>query len=348
MQVAEKIQSLEHLSQVELVGALDKYLGAERRLLACFILYLIEFDRRKIFRELGFSSSYHWMTNGLGMAESGAVRRMNAARIMVRYPQMAQMIFSKIMNGQLSLMVISMIFSHVNNDNCVELMEQVSGKNRLEVEKFLANRIEGYHAMQSARAWMRVLPGASGASVQNEMASSRGSEAIPLPINEADAKLEANAGLVGADRQRVADRVATPAVQTPGPAIRLAVTLVGEGAKDLLRLRELYPYRDPSQIIHDALGLMRKARDLPASRVPKAIQRQVFVRDASQCTFVSDDGRRCSERGRLQIDHILPLAKGGDDRPENLRLLCAAHNQMMAERHFGKDFMRDKIASGKH
>ena len=38
MQVAEKIQSLEHLSQVELVGALDKYLGAERRLLGCFIL----------------------------------------------------------------------------------------------------------------------------------------------------------------------------------------------------------------------------------------------------------------------------------------------------------------------
>lgn len=83
MQVADKIQSLEHLSQVELVGALDKYLGTERRLLGCFILYLIEFDRRKIFRELGFSSSYQWMTSGLGLSESSADRRMNAVRIMV-------------------------------------------------------------------------------------------------------------------------------------------------------------------------------------------------------------------------------------------------------------------------
>jgi hypothetical protein len=115
-----------------------------------------------------------------------------------------------------------------------------------------------------------------------------------------------------------------------------------------LRLRELYPYRDPSQIINEALGLMRKARDLPASQVPKAIQRQIFFRDGNQCNFVSDDGRRCSERGRLQVDHILPVAKGGDDRAENLRLLCAPHNQLMAERHFGKDFMRDKIISAKH
>ena len=337
MQVVEKIQSLENLSQVELVGALDKYLGTERRLLGFFILYLIEFDRRKIFRELGFSSSYQWMTNGLGLSESSAVRRMNAARIMVRYPQLAEMIFLKIVNGQLNLAVISMIFSHVNNDNCADMIENVSGKNRLEVEKFLANRIEGYHAMQSARAWMRILPGPSGPSETSEIFA-------PLQPLQPSQTLEVPSQTV----QRMVDKAAISANDVPGPAIRLAVTLVGEGARDLLRLRELYPYLDPSQIINDALGLMRKARDLPASRVPKGIQRQIFARDGNQCTFLSDDGRRCGERGRLQIDHILPLAKGGDDRPENLRLLCAAHNQLMAERHFGKEFMREKIAGAKH
>jgi len=343
MQVAEKIQSLEHLSQVELVGALDKYLGAERRLLGCFILYLIEFDRRKIFRELGFSSSYQWMTSGLGLSESSAVRRTNAARIMVRFPHLAEKIFSKILNGQLSVMVLSMIFAHMNNENCVELIENISGKNRLEVEKFLANRIEGYHAMQSTRAWMRILPGPSKPLESSEISEiseiSEHSEASSQHVQN-EVFFEAKSNQMPAP--------AAPATQVPGPAIRLAVTLVGEGARDLLRLRELYPYRDPSQIINDALGLMRKARDLPASRVPKAIQRQIFARDGNQCTFVSDDGRRCSERGRLQVDHILPVAKGGDDRAENLRLLCAAHNQLMAERHFGKDFMRDKVTSAKH
>ena len=338
MQVAEKIQSLEYLSQVELVGALDKYLGAERRLLGCFILYLIEFDRRKIFRELGFSSSYQWMTSGLGLSESSSVCRMNAARIIVRYPHLAEKIFSKILNGQVSVMVLSMIFAHITNENCVELIENISGKNRLDVEKFLANRIEGYHAMQSARAWMRILPGPSKPPESSEI--SEHSEASSQRVQNGVA-LEGKSNQVPGP--------AVPATQIPGPAIRLAVTLIGDGARDLLRLRELYPYRDPSQIINDALGLMRKARDLPASQVPKAIQRQIFFRDGNQCTFVSDDGRRCSERGRLQVDHILPVAKGGDDRVENLRLLCAAHNQLMAERHFGKEFMRGKIAArGKH
>lgn len=337
MQVAEKIQSLEHLSQVELVEALDKYLGTERRLLGCFILYLIEFDRRKIFREIGFSSSYQWMTSGLGLSESSAVRRTNAARIMVRFPHLAERIFSEILNGQLSVMVLSMIFAHMNNENCVELIENISGKNRLEVEKFLANRIEGYHAMQSTRAWMRILPGPSKPSGSSEI----------LEPSRASSQHVQNEVVFEAKSNQMPAPVA-PATQVPGPAIRLAVTLVGEGARDLLRLRELYPYRDPSQIINDALCMMRKARDLPASRVPKAIQRKIFARDGNQCTFVSDDGRRCSERGRLQVDHILPVAKGGDDRPENLRLLCAAHNQLMAERHFGKDFMRDKIISAKH
>lgn len=340
MQVAEKIQSLEHLSQVELVGALDKYLGAERRLLGCFILYLIEFDRRKIFRELGFSSSYQWMTSGLGLSESSAVRRTNAARIMVRFPHLAEKIFSEILNGQLSVMVLSMIFAHMNNENCVELIENISGKNRLEVEKFLANRIEGYHAMQSTRAWMRILPGPSKPSGSSEISEH-------LEHSEASSQHAQNEVVFEAKSNQM-PAPAAPATLVPGPAIRLAVTLVGEGARDLLRLRELYPYRDPSQIINDALCMMRKARDLPASRVPKAIQRKIFARDGNQCTFVSDDGRRCSERGRLQVDHILPVAKGGDDRPENLRLLCAAHNQLMAERHFGKDFMRDKITSAKH
>jgi hypothetical protein len=46
---------------------------------------------------------------------------------------------------------------------------------------------------------------------------------------------------------------------------------------------------------------------------------------------VSPDGCRCQERGRLEIDHVVPVALGGAARPENLRLLCRAHNQHAAE-----------------
>jgi len=37
------------------------------------------------------------------------------------------------------------------------------------------------------------------------------------------------------------------------------------------------------------------------------------------------------------------VARGGDSGPENLRLLCRAHNRLEAERAFGKAFMKNKI-----
>ena len=62
--------------------------------------------------------------------------------------------------------------------------------------------------------------------------------------------------------------------------------------------------------------------------IPVAVQRQVWERDRSCCSYVDrDSGHRCRSRHLLQIDHILPFALGGSAEPDNLRLLCAAHHR---------------------
>ncbi|MCK4236334.1 MAG: HNH endonuclease, partial [Candidatus Krumholzibacteria bacterium] len=48
---------------------------------------------------------------------------------------------------------------------------------------------------------------------------------------------------------------------------------------------------------------------------------------------------RCGSRWNLQIDHIVPYSKGGDNSAGNLRLLCAKHNRHEAERVYGEKFM---------
>jgi hypothetical protein len=59
---------------------------------------------------------------------------------------------------------------------------------------------------------------------------------------------------------------------------------------------------------------------------------------------VSSDGRRCSERGFLEFHHHdIPYAKGGAATIENIRLVCRAHNALLAERDFGRTFMRSKL-----
>jgi hypothetical protein len=81
--------------------------------------------------------------------------------------------------------------------------------------------------------------------------------------------------------------------------------------------------------------------------VPAEIRRAVWQRDAGCCTFEDSSGRRCGERAGLEIHHEHAFALGGPTSLENLRLLCRAHNGLLAERDFGREHIeRLKNARG--
>jgi len=82
----------------------------------------------------------------------------------------------------------------------------------------------------------------------------------------------------------------------------------------------------------------------PSRYIPREVLRQVHARDAGQCTFVSPDGRRCTERGFLEIHHHhTTFARGGQATVENLRLTCRVHNRYFAEQDYGPGFLRNKL-----
>jgi hypothetical protein len=65
-------------------------------------------------------------------------------------------------------------------------------------------------------------------------------------------------------------------------------------------------------------------------------KRSVIIEKAGHCEYVDDvTGRRCTSTYQLQEDHIIPLALGGPDTPENMRCLCGKHNRLEAERKLG-------------
>lgn len=71
--------------------------------------------------------------------------------------------------------------------------------------------------------------------------------------------------------------------------------------------------------------------------IPNDVRREVADRDGERCAFVAPDGRRCESRARLEFDHHpVPFGRGGEHTPENLRLLCRAHNAWTAERDYGR------------
>jgi hypothetical protein len=61
------------------------------------------------------------------------------------------------------------------------------------------------------------------------------------------------------------------------------------------------------------------------------------MRAEGKCQFVDlETGKRCGSRYFLEIDHsIKPVALGGSNDLENLRLLCRGHNAREAVKIFG-------------
>ena len=62
--------------------------------------------------------------------------------------------------------------------------------------------------------------------------------------------------------------------------------------------------------------------------IPAAVKREVWRRDSGCCSYVGrHTGRRCGSRFFLELDHIVPVARGGGAEPANLRLRCSAHHR---------------------
>lgn len=71
---------------------------------------------------------------------------------------------------------------------------------------------------------------------------------------------------------------------------------------------------------------------LPASvvasrHIPSPVKRYVWSRDKGCCQYKDPQtGKACQSRYQIQIDHIHRYSHGGGHTPDNLRLLCRAHN----------------------
>src|SRR5688572_2590483 len=139
-------------------------------------------------------------------------------------------------------------------------------------------------------------------------------------------------------RQRVAHKARTlpptPSVAEPAPHDRLAGGDAAQSRNDL---------EPRSQLEHGSECPRRRGRQVPA-----ALRRAIFERDEGRCTFRSDSGERCRERAHLEFHHLVPFARGGEHRLDNLTLRCRAHNALAAEQDFGRDFVALARDSSQH
>jgi len=83
-------------------------------------------------------------------------------------------------------------------------------------------------------------------------------------------------------------------------------------------------------------GLSETDTSRSSRHIPAAVRRAVRERDGDRCRYVNEQGRRCSERDRLEYHHRHPFGLGGDHRPQQIRLMCRVHNTYLADHDYGR------------
>lgn len=293
-------------------------------------------------------SLFTYCTQALHLSEDAAYNRTRAAGAARKWP----VILRLIADGSVTLTAVRLLAGLLTEENHQQLLESVRRKTKREIEQLVA----ALHPQPAVPSTIRKLP-------------SPKPEAAPAPAAEAGLLRPAlpspPAALVTA--RPSLSPTTRPAVVAPLAPERYKVQVtVSRETHDKLRriqdlLRHQVPDGDPAAIFDRALTLLlqdlerrklaqttrpRPQRgDMSGSRhVPAAVKREVWKRDEGRCAFVGAAGR-CTERGFLEVHHVVPFADGGPTTAENLQLRCRAHNAYEAEQHFGPLFVREVRSS---
>jgi len=327
-------QQLRTLSDTDFHHQFETIVSIELASTLKVLHFINDLDRRKSFLELGYSSVLDYCVRKLGYSRSGAGRRIQAARCAHRHPE----VFGLLRARELSVGTAALIEGILSDDNKDEILRRIRGATHREIER-VVSEYRPPVALRDRFHFVQV--------------------PVPAPRN-ADAEFfgrMCTRSLPEEWRQPMQEKVyvqflADEEFMKLFEEVRNLMPDGGEqNIADVMR-RVLAEYRDRHSPV--ARHARREAKNgsarLESQRwecnstqsrhIPDEVRDMVFVRDGGQCSFVAADGTRCQCRKNLQLDHIQPFAAGGTHDPQNLRLLCGAHNRLAAERTMGKHVMQ--------
>jgi len=119
-----------------LLAALSALAREDNRVTSDLLAHLGEVDHRRLFADLGFDSMWAFCTQSLGLCESTAWRRIVAARVCHDYPNAPGLVAT----GELRVVALSLMRTHLNADNAAELFELCRRLSFRQVEELLAAR----------------------------------------------------------------------------------------------------------------------------------------------------------------------------------------------------------------
>jgi hypothetical protein len=298
------------LSKSELISNTAERIKSELAITTDVIRHISEINRRKLFLDYGYSSLFDMLTNYFGYCRGSAQLRINAMRLINELPEVEE----KIESGKLSLTAASQVQGffvaekkeqkNYSPEQKLELVEKCEGKSTRKLERDLATlnpkavKRESVRAITESQSRLSI-------SISHELLEKLENLKALLSHSNSNMSFEelferlAEMGLEKLDPIRKAERA--------GKRFETKVGLnVGKSS---------------SVHAHEPNGRSRY--------IPAAHRHAVWIKNGgSGCEFVEEaTGKRCCSKAFLQIDHKVPFSRGGENKWENLRVLCGRHNR---------------------
>ncbi len=339
----------------ELLRRLGELVSQSRRVEADLVAHIGEVDERRLFARQAFPSMFAYCTEHLHLSEAEAYRRITVARAARQHPE----VLEALRDGRLHLSGLARLVPLLSADNCAALLERASHLTTRQIEHLVAElaprpdvpsvirklpqkrerpslvAVPRRRSLPSARPRTRRATSCDAArddSTNLPTLSPPLRPAVVEPLAPARFKVQFTAS---AELRDKLERL-TALLRTDVPDGDLAAVIDRVVTEKLERLeaRRFGKTLAPRMTLAEA-DTARASRCIPA-----AVRRLVRERDGSRCRFVDEQGRRCSERQRLEFHHRHPFAMGGDHRPDNIGLLCPQHNRLLAEHDYGRAAVR--------
>jgi hypothetical protein len=320
-------------------------LRSEHHGMGDFLVALAEFDRLRLWVQLGHASLFDYLLRELGLSRVSAHYRKVAAQLVQQYPEVVE----PLREGKLCITVVLELAKVITPENRADVLPQFLGRSKQEA-KAVAVEIRPAEVVPR-KEMVTALPVVSrtpAGRVQPVEPVQSVEPAMPEPLKATEPP-----------ERRDSFEPMTPELR------RLHMTVSKQFLEKLETARKGQGHAQPGasaeKVLEAALDLLLAAQakrraevkrpqqnPRPAKNpghVPAAVKRAVWARDEGRCQWRLDSGGICGSTLRLEIDHVPPLARGGASTLEGCRLLCRFHNQLAARQVYGDDWM-DRFTSG--
>jgi 5-methylcytosine-specific restriction endonuclease McrA len=328
---------------------LTELLRHEHDAMADFLVALADFDRQRLWVQLGHASLFYYLHRELGLSTGAAHFRKVAVRLIQHFPEVVE----PLRDGRLCLTSVVELARVITEENRAEVIPRFFHRSKREA-KAVAAEIRPAEVIPRREVVTEVVTGVltgvltevvTGVSQLEPHGENAGASA-PGPSREPfrpDETVSTHLVRGSHPREPLQIQPLTPELR------RLHVTVSKQLLEKLDRARtgqsHVQPGASTEQVLDAALDLLLAQQEKRRRQVPPAVKRAVWARDKGRCQWPVEGGGTCDSKLCLEIDHVIPRARGGPSTVENCRLVCRFHNQLAARQAFGDDWM-DRFTDG--